>query len=181
MANEFLKLTATSIFVVPILKLSLKDLWKHGFENAYIKDELRDTDYQNAVFLLFRPMNQEEFNEFVEKERERKYLIDEYDYPDGWIMLVYRFHEQWQEDINTIMTGKFSEVGEPFKREIPRNTSVGGGNTVMTLPHHIFGKTQYLKSFWKKLYDLDLTDLDEHWHYYPEREIFNEETKNKLI
>ena len=181
MANEFLKLTATSIFVVPVLKLSLKDLWKHGFENAYMKDEIKNMDYKNAVYLLFRPMNITAFNEFVEAERERKYLIDEYDYPDGWTMLVYKFHEQWQEDIDIIMTGKFSEVSEPYKREIPRKTNNSQGTLVTTLPHHIFGKSQYLKSFWKKLYDLDLTDLDEHWQFYPERELFNEETKSKLI
>lgn len=180
MANEFLKLTATSIFVVPILRLRIPELWKLGFENAYIKDELKDMDYKHAVYLLFRPMNLEAFNEFVEGERDRKFLIDEYDYPDGWTMLVYRFHEQWQEDVDIILTGKFSEASEPFKREIPRKVE-GDGNTVMSLPHHIFGKTQYLKSFWKHKYDLDLTDLDEHWQFYETREIFTQKTLDSLI
>lgn len=183
--SDIYKSTITSLFIVPILRIDKKELTRHGFENAYIKDEVRGLDYPHAIYLLFRAPNQLAFNEFIEEERDRKVLIDEYDYRDGWTVLVYRYHEQWQEDIDILMQGRYSEVSDAYKREIPAKSQGAGAQTTMTMQHHVFNKTQFIKNSLEKKYGIgDVLEADssiECWSYYPERDVFTQDLLDKLI
>ena len=79
-----LEKTITSIFMVPTLKIPKEQLLKNNFINGYIKDLNRDVQYENAVYLLFKPENIDIFREFVDSEYERtQQLIDDYNYDNN--------------------------------------------------------------------------------------------------
>lgn len=179
------KISATNLFVLPVLGIGREKLLGVGFVEAFIKDELRELEYERAVYLLFRPERWDEFNVFVEEQRERRApLVDEYSYSDGWAVLVYQFPEKFKRDVDIIMTGKFSKVGREFKGAIPMyyKTSTINGVVVeeMTNQHLIFNRSKKCKEYWKRELDLDFGPEDETWHFYPEREVLNEASLKRL-
>ena len=87
------KHTITSIFIVPTLSIGKEKLLDNGFVNGYIKDNKRDIQYENAVYLLFKPENLDKFRNFLDNEYERtKSIIDDYDYEDGYVVVVYEIN-----------------------------------------------------------------------------------------
>lgn len=185
MAKEIRAVNATTLFLIPLFNIKRDKLIMHGFESAYIKDEMREIEYKNAIFLLFRPFKSvDAFNEFVEQERKRGApIIDEYDYVDGWTVLVYQYADKWEEDVSIIMDGKFSKVSDRFKKMIPATVEEivnGYRKEKASIQHQIFNKTPYIKEYWKKTLDIDIEDCEEHWEYYPSREILTETALKKL-
>lgn len=179
------KISATNLFIVPILGIGREKLLGVGFVEAFIKDELRELEYENAVYLLFRPERWEDFNEFVEEQREKKMpLVDEYVYSDGWAVLVYQYPKKFKRDVDIIMTGKFSQVGKEFKKAIPMYTKHTNAKGLvvsdMTNQHLIFEKDQKVKDYWKKELGLDFQKEDQVWLFYPEREVLNEASIERI-
>ena len=178
------KISATNLFIVPILNIGREKLLKVGFVEAFIKDELRELKYENAVYLLFKPINWEEFNMFLEEQREmRMPLVDEYHHGE-WAVVVYQFPKQWQRDVDILMTGKFSQVSRRYKDLIPywHKGSDGKGGFIeeVTNQHLIYNKSQKVKDYWKKELDLDFEEQDEVWCMYFEREVLNEVSLKRL-
>ena len=66
-----IKKTITSIFIVPTLSIGKEKLVDNGFINGYIKDGRREIQYNNAVYLLFKPENLDKFKDFLDEEYER--------------------------------------------------------------------------------------------------------------
>lgn len=172
--------TATNLFIRPLFNIPTKTLSEFEFENAYIEDKLREVKHEDSIYLLFRPIKYDKFNEFVERENKKGTLVDEYDYPNGWVMLVFKYDKKWRKDIELIKKGKFSKVSREYKLQIPETTGVIG-KSLKSMQHHVFEKTDYVKKIWYDKYGLEFEPEDECWHYYPEREIFTEETLNKLV
>ena len=52
-----IKKTITSIFIVPILKINKDDLKNNGYSNGYVEDGRKDVQYENSLYLLFKPNN----------------------------------------------------------------------------------------------------------------------------
>lgn len=176
---DVFEMTSTNLFIRPLFKIPMKILNSFNFENAYIQDEIKGINYPHSIYMLFRPRDPEKFNDFVEEERKRGFLIDEYDYSDGWTMLVYRYDEKWKDDIELIKIGKFSEVSREYRDEIP-NTAGEKEHTIMSIQYHVFLRTDYIKGMWKEKWGIDFGRHDEVWHHYIEREIFSEETFKKI-
>ena len=101
----------TSIFMVPTLKIGKKKLNSNGFVNAYIKDSRRDVQYDECIYLLFHPEKLDAFREFLDEEYERtKSIVDEYDYENGFVVVVYKLDEQFKEDFQLIFNHHYSLV-----------------------------------------------------------------------
>lgn len=168
------KISATNLFVVPILGIGREKLLRNGFLEAFIKDE-REIQYECAVYLLFQP--EEGFNLFSEKLE----IIDEYDI-EGYTVLVFPYDKKWKNDIDILMTGKFSQVSTEYKNLIPiyHKSSKQGAEDVITNQHLIFQKAQIIKDYWKKELDLDFEKEDEVWLFYKEREILNKASLKRL-
>ena len=66
-----IKKTITSIFIVPTLSIPKEKLADNGYINGYIKDGKREIQYENAVYLLFKPENLDKFRDFLDDEYER--------------------------------------------------------------------------------------------------------------
>ena len=140
-----LEKTITSIFMVPTLKIPKEQLLKNNFINGYIKDLNRDVQYENAVYLLFKPKNLDKFREFLDEEYERtKSIIEDYDYPNGYVVVVYKLDESLFEDFKLIREGKYSKTSEDFKKLFPKYISVenerGKFKDHLSLQYRIFNK-----------------------------------------
>ena len=75
---EFKK-TITTAFIVPTLGIPKEQLNINDFINGYSKDANRDVQYEDCIYVLFRPSNLDRFRLFLEKEYERMTIVDEYD------------------------------------------------------------------------------------------------------
>lgn len=185
MNSYFRRISATNAFVFPILGIDRAGAIGMGYTEAFIEDSLRELKYENAVYLLFRPINKwEEFNLFVEKERGRGApIIDEYDYPDGWTVLVYKYPKKWEEDVKLITEGKFSKTSEAYRQAVGRwtksSSEADGENREQCYQWLIFTKDDSLKEYWKRELDLNITNADEHWQFFQEREILTQDKLNK--
>lgn len=116
-----LKKTITSIFMVPTLKIDREKLKSNNFLNAYIKDGRKDIQYENCIYLLFQPSDMDVFKSFLDEEYERtEQVIDDYDYEDGFVVVVYKLNKKYKRDFELIQHGKYSLTSESFQSEFPK-------------------------------------------------------------
>ena len=165
-----LEKTITSIFMVPTLKIPKEQLLKNNFINGYIKDLNRDVQYENAVYLLFKPENIDIFREFVDSEYERtQSLIDDYNYDNKHIVLVYQLDNNFKNDFELIKQGKYSKTSKEFQNLFPEK---------LTLQYRIFNKTEDLLKYWEEILDVQFKEEYELWYKFKEE---SETLNNKII
>jgi hypothetical protein len=168
------KRTISSIFMMPTLKIPRDKLNKVGYINSYTDDVDKQYSYENSLYLLFKPKNIEEFREFLEGEYERtKQIIDEYDYTEGYVVIVYQLEGKWINDFNLIKEGKYSETSNLFKKLFPEKVNIfsqTNNKLKDSLQYMIFTKDNKLIDFWEDIIDTSLivaNDL-EVWPTYDE-------------
>jgi hypothetical protein len=159
--------TITSIFVVPTLKINRDDIKDNGYVNAYMVDIRRDVQYENAVYLLFKPDNLDKFREFLEKEYERtKLVLDDYDYEDGFVVVVYQLDKKWKKDFAIVREGLYSQTSKEFQDLFPKVIKIMKNNLhrdEMSLQHRIFRKSEDLRQYWEDKIDISFDDTMEVW------------------
>jgi hypothetical protein len=152
--------TITSIFMVPTLKIPKENLKENGFINGYIKDGERDIQYDNSVYVLFKPENLDKFREFLDKEYERtKAVIEDYDYEDGYVVVVYQLNDKYKKDFNLIKEGKYSKTSKSFQSEFPRLVKIvreGDIKEAMSLQARVFMRTDDLIEYWEERLGMNL-------------------------
>jgi hypothetical protein len=162
------KHTITSIFIVPTLSIGRDKLINNGFVNGYIKDGMRDVQYENAVYLLFKPMNLDKFKNFLDAEYERtKSIIDDYDYEDGYVVVVYEINSKLNKDIKLIKQGKYSKTSPAFQGIFPKVVKIkknGLNKDEVSLQYRVFNKTEDLVQFWEDKLGIELPEDVEVWH-----------------
>ena len=95
-----IKKTITSIFIVPTLSIGKERLLDNGYINGYIKDNRKEVQYENCIYILFRPENLDKFRDFLDEEYERtKSIIDDYDYENGHVVIVYNIDDKFKKDV----------------------------------------------------------------------------------
>ena len=162
------KHTITSIFIVPTLSIGRDKLIDNGFVNGYIKDGMRDVQYENAVYLLFKPTNLDKFKIFLDSEYERtKSIIDDYDYEDGYVVIVYEINSKLKNDIELIKKGKYSKTSPSFQGIFPKVVQIkksGLRRDEISLQYRVFNKTEDLVQFWEDKLGIELPEDLEVWH-----------------
>ena len=162
------KHTITSIFIVPTLSIGREKLIDNGFVNGYIKDGMRETQYKNAVYLLFKPNNLDKFKMFLDSEYEKtKSIIDDYDYEDGYVVIVYEINSKLKNDIELIKQGKYSKTSPAFQGIFPKVVQIkknGLRRDEISLQYRVFNKTEDLVQFWEDKLGVDLPEDVEVWH-----------------
>ena len=162
------KHTITSIFIVPTLSIGRDKLIDNGFVNGYIKDGMRETQYENAVYLLFKPTNLDKFKNFLDIEYERtKSIIDDYDYEDGYVVVVYVLNSKLKNDIELIKQGKYSKTSLVFQGIFPKVVQIKKGSMrkdEISLQYRVFNKTEDLVQFWEDKLGMQLPEDLEVWH-----------------
>jgi hypothetical protein len=162
------KHTITSIFIVPTLSIGRDKLIDNGFVNGYIKDGMKDAQYENAVYLLFKPENLDKFRVFLVGEYERtKSIIDDYDYEDGYVVVVYEINSKLKNDIELVKQGKYSKTSSSFQGIFPKVVQIkknGMRRDEISLQYRVFNKTEDLVKFWEDKLGMELPEELEVWH-----------------
>lgn len=162
------KHTITSVFIVPTLSIGRDRLIDNGFINGYTKDSRRDVQYENAVYLLFKPNDLDRFRSFLDKEYERtKSIIDDYDYEDGYVVVVYEINSKLKPDIELIKQGKYSKTSKKFQEIFPKVVKIkrnGLHKDEISLQYRVFNRTEDLVQFWEDKLGMELPEDVEVWH-----------------
>jgi hypothetical protein len=179
---EKLTKTITSIFMVPTLKIDRNSLQANDFLNGYARDDIREENYPDACYLLFRPKNIDRFREFLDSEYERtKDIIEDYDHPSGFVVVVYKLDPNFKGDFDLVRQSRYSKTSPEFQALFPRTIKIsvdGLRRDELSLQVRIFKKTPDLKKFWEDVFQADLPEDSECYEgYQEEREVL---TKNKL-
>ena len=158
-----IKKNITSIFMVPTLKVPKDALRGNGFINAYVKDDRREDQYEGSIYLLFKPDNLAKFREFLDDEYERtKAVIEDYDYEDGFVVVVYQLDQKYNKDFNLIKQGKYSKTSTEFQKLFPKVIKItrnGLHKDEISLQYRIFNKAEDLVSFWEDKLGVDFVEL----------------------
>jgi len=158
-----LKKTITTIFITPLL-VKRDKLIDNGFVNGYIKDLRRDVQYKDAVYLLFKPENLDKFRDFVDNEADK--IVDDYDYEDGYVVLVYSIPSGFKNDVNLIKQGKYSQTSSKFQTAFPKIIKImknGLHRDEISLQYRIFKKSLDLKELWEEKIGESFTEDMEVW------------------
>lgn len=164
--NPMSKSTCSTLFLCPLTGNLPSALRKHGFINAYVRDELRIDEFENCLLLVFKPENLVGFEKFIEEEKFRTTnLVDDYDYPGKLCVLVYELPKDFEKDIEKIYKGQYSKVSSRFKKLFPEFAGIGLSKRE-TLQYWIFTKSPKLKEKIEKKYDLEIPDETELWEMF---------------
>jgi hypothetical protein len=164
--------TITTIFIVPIFSIGKERLTNNGFVNGFIKDSRRDVQYKDSVYLLFKPEDLDKFKVFLDGEYERtKQIIDDYDYEEGYVVVVYQISHRLLPDIELIKQGKYSKTSSKFQQIFPKIVTIkknGFQKDELSLQYRVFNKTEDLKQFWEDKFDVVFDDDMEVWSGFSE-------------
>lgn len=162
------RITDTTRFLLRGLSLFKADLSKYGFINAFLDDAVHEHHYENSVYLLFQPPDLGIFEWFVESEKVRTHLfLEEYDYPKGYIVVVYKFPAEYMDDYRLFKEGKYSKFSKKYRDLFPTErkgtSSKGIPFTEPSFYSHIFGRTEKMRRYWENILDVTLQDDAELW------------------
>lgn len=162
------KVTITTMFIVPTLNIDKAELKANGFINGYIYDDRRDVQYENAVYLLFKPKNLDKFRKFIEDQTVlNKGIVDDYDYEEGYVVVVYNLNKKWKKDFALVKEGSYSTTSKNFQKLFPETIKVerqkGLFRDEKSLQHRVFAKSDDLRNYWEEKIDIKFTDDMEVW------------------
>jgi len=164
--------------MVPTLQIPRKKLRENEFINGYINDVNHNISYNDSVYLLFKPSNIRKFKRFLDNEYERTTsIIEDYDYEDGYIVVVYKLNPHLKKDFNLVRQGKYSKTSEKFQKLFPIVVKIMKGGLhrdELSLQCRIFKKTQDLIDFWEKEFDMSFEEDQEVWRgWVEEKEVLD--------
>jgi len=162
----------TTIFIIPTLKFPINHLTPHGFINGYIKDLRRDIQYENAVYVLFKPLDLDKFRKFLDEEYERTDdIIDEYDYEGGFVVLVYKLNPKFKKDYKLVMQGMYSKTSKEYQNCFAKVKKImvnGLHRDELSLQYCAFNKTGNLKEWWEEKLNIRFKEEWELWEGWEE-------------
>jgi hypothetical protein len=169
--------SVTTLFMVRPLGLSIEEIEIHGFINAYVSDINQDYQYENCVYLLFKPLDIDTFANFLDLEKMRATVVDDYDYEGGYIVVVYQYDSKHISNINLIKQGLYSKTDKQFQDLFPKVVKIlknGKHRDEISLQYRIFNRTQDLVNFWEDNLGIRFSQDQEAWEgFHSERETLN--------
>lgn len=166
------QLTNTSYFILPLFKVPLMKLDEYGFVNSFLYDKNKADNLPNGktIYILFRPNEAQKvpLQKQIEDWETNGFFIEDYDYSDGYVVVILRFPDKYKDQYKLFLQGRYSEFSEDYKNEIPRKVSVILPSTGElyeddSLQFLIINKRIRLKNYWKDQTDFDLGPEDEYW------------------
>ena len=175
----------TTLFMVKPLGLTIEQVERHGFINAYINDVNQDYQYQDCVYLLFKPSDMDTFANFLELEKMRANVVDDYDYEGGYVVVVYKSDPNHKADLDLVKQGLYSKTSKQFQNLFPKVIKLmknGKHRDEISLQYRIFNRTQDLINFWEEKLNVRFSSDQEVWEgFHIERETLNiENIKNNV-
>lgn len=128
-----IKHTDTSMFLLRGLGLVPREIavdnsqltMVYGYLNSYVKDVDHETVLDRPIYLLFKPKDITIFGDFVEEQYIDGNLKEDYDYPNGYSVLLYEFPKKFLNDYFKILRGEYSHVSEEYKSLFPKKNNFG--------------------------------------------------------
>jgi hypothetical protein len=181
-----IKKTITSIFMLPTLKIDRKKLSDNNCINAFIEDLNQENVYKDAIYILFKPSDMDKFKQFLDEEYERTdQIIEDYDYPDGFVMLVYKLDSKFKKDFDLVKLGKYSLTSEKFQNLFPKTVTILRHNhpkEEVSLQYRVFNRTEDMIFFWEEKLGVVFDDDQEVWYgFIEEKEKFNLTKINEYV
>lgn len=153
--------------MVPTLKIPKDALRENGFINGYVKDGSREVQYDGCIYLLFQPKDLDKFREFLDSEYERtKAIIDDYDYEDGYVVVVYELNSKFKKDFLLVKEGLYSQTSKEFQNLFPKIIKIKKGSFYkdeISLQYRVFNKTADLVQFWEEKLGVQFDSDQEVW------------------
>lgn len=149
-----LEKTITSIFMVPTLEICKYKMKTNGFLNGYIDDVGKEDKYNDCIYLLFLPEDIDRFKKFLETEYERTVnVIEDYDYPEGYVVVIYKLNHKYKEDFELIKKGEYSKTSMSFQNLFPTKVDIVNEDNKLieheSLQYQIFNKVESLRDYWE--------------------------------
>jgi hypothetical protein len=149
--------------MVPTLNFPKDILKQNGFINGYVKDSGNEAQYDNSVYILFKPTDIDKFRKFLDDEYERtKNIIEDYDYEDGYVVVVYQLDDKYEKDYDLVRQGKYSKTSLDFQKLFPKFVTIvkeGSKKEEMSLQTRVFKKTEDLVEFWEEKLGVNLKEM----------------------
>ena len=149
--------------MVPTLGVPYGKLNENGYINGYVDDLTHNSKYKNCVFVLFKPDDMDVFRNFLDTELERtKAIIEDYDYEDGYVVVVYQLNDKYKKDFKLIKQGKYSKTSVDFQKLFPKIVKIirnGLNKDEISLQYRIFNKTEDLITFWEEKLGIHLEGI----------------------
>ena len=119
------------------------------------------------------------FNDFIVRIEEKGvYIIDEFDYPNDNILLVFKIPTIYLKDFKLILEGKYSKVSNTYKNSFP-NTITINKKPISCIQHLVCNKTEELKQEFEEFLGITFDQTQEYWSIYnKQKETFKNATKN---
>lgn len=181
-----IKKTITSIFIVPTLQIGRDKLQHNNYINGYVADVHADVQYENCVYLLFKPEDVHLFRDFLREEYDKaKSIVEDYDYEDGYVVVVYQLDKKFKQDFNLVKQGKYSKTSPEFQKTFPKIIKVkhnGFFRDELSLQYRVFNKTEDLKKYWEDKIGVDFDENMEVWYgWNDENETLNIENLKEHV
>lgn len=156
--------TYTTLFLVPILGINEGYLRRFGFVNGYLTDVNHETEYENCIYLVFKPANLKEFELFVKAEKKRMggFLLEDYDCGFNYVVLVYKIPDPFIADYKLFKEGKYSKFSAEciklFPETVMRTDEDGFERVDHSLYFHVFNRSQALRGYWEEKLGTELSE-----------------------
>jgi len=164
--------TINSLFMVPTLGIEIALLKKHGYISSYSIDSLREVQYPDAVYILFKPKDLEAFKLFLDNEYiQSTKIIEDYNYEGGYVIVVYALLPEFKADYALIKQGKYSLTSKKFQALFSPNVYIiENGIPVkhQSIQYKIFNRTKDLIAYWEDKIGQKLYPEQELWIMYEE-------------
>lgn len=161
--KDTLECNTSQLFVMEILRIDPMDLIKNRFLGSFFYNDEADVEYKDCLHLLFHPENYEIFYNFIEHEQSRgANILDEFDYEDGYIILVYKIPEKFIPDVEIVKLGKYSTVSKEYKSKFAAKIT-NGNEEFLSISRLVFDKSNILKEYWEEEFDVQFTKNQEFW------------------
>lgn len=145
----------SSLFLTQQLGITAQHKEEFGFLNSYLYDDSRPEDI-HCIYLVFNPSNWLIFDNFLRSVKEYNYYyMDSYNL-ESYQILIFKLPEEFKEDFQTFLEGKYSEFTPEFKdffSKIVRKTIKGLRKDEISLPWMIINKAKELKDYWENRLD----------------------------
>ena len=101
------------------------------------------------------------------------YYIDDYDYEDGYVVVVYMLNSKLEKDFELVKQGKYSKTSPAFQSIFPKVVKLkrnGLYKDEISLQYRIFNKTEDLRKYWEDRFDAELDADMEVWSTFIEED-----------
>lgn len=165
MIAELFKYNCSTLFILkPVVGESYGSLREnYGFINSYLKDKAREDLSGDLLFVLFKPEDFEYFGMFVSEQiAENHNFIEDYDYTDGYVVIVYKIPQVMKEDFEKFKKGEYSKfshiIKNCYKKEIKSFIDPN-----KSFQWKVFDKSKELKKELEDFLDVQFTKDMELW------------------